>query len=322
MLQLLLNADETGTNGINGHDAVLTSTKHTLAANGLRYTNMHTTALCSPSRGCILTGRNHHSIGLATITETSTGYPGYNGILPFDKVQAEVGFDLMYSGSPADSYPFYGHAKVGTPEGSLFQGSPALAVGGYNFGVKDGVTDQNITYALAAKHLKAAAGLQPDNMELRYTLAQSYMWSEQYPEALAEFRYLLAKDPNSAPVHILLGQALDAANQVAAATAEFEAAAKASPRQPEVHFGLGYMYWKQQRYQEASLEFEAELTSLTSAKPEAKKAVPPLTELVKKGIPESDIESVGMGSEKPLVKPDDTPAKRARNRRYEIQVAL
>ena len=56
-----------------------------VAANGLRYTNMHTTALCSPSRGCILTGRNHHSIGLASITETSTGYPGYNGILPFDK---------------------------------------------------------------------------------------------------------------------------------------------------------------------------------------------------------------------------------------------
>jgi hypothetical protein len=56
-----------------------------LAANGLRYTNMHTTALCSPSRGCILTGRNHHSIGLASITETSTGYPGYNGILPFDR---------------------------------------------------------------------------------------------------------------------------------------------------------------------------------------------------------------------------------------------
>jgi arylsulfatase A-like enzyme len=56
-----------------------------LATAGLLYTNMHTTALCSPSRGCILTGRNHHSLGLASITETSTGYPGYNGILPFDK---------------------------------------------------------------------------------------------------------------------------------------------------------------------------------------------------------------------------------------------
>lgn len=56
-----------------------------LAAAGLRYTNMHTTALCSPSRGCIMSGRNHHSLGLATISETSSGYPGYNAILPFDK---------------------------------------------------------------------------------------------------------------------------------------------------------------------------------------------------------------------------------------------
>ena len=56
-----------------------------LAASGLRYTNMHTTALCSPSRACILAGRNHHSVGMATIAETSSGYPGYNSILPFDK---------------------------------------------------------------------------------------------------------------------------------------------------------------------------------------------------------------------------------------------
>ena len=56
-----------------------------LAANGLRYTNVHTTALCSPSRSCIMTGRNHHSMGLGTIAETSTGFPGYNAILPFNK---------------------------------------------------------------------------------------------------------------------------------------------------------------------------------------------------------------------------------------------
>ncbi len=55
-----------------------------LAENGLRYTNMHTTALCSPTRACILTGRNHHSNGLASITETATGYPGYNGEMPFE----------------------------------------------------------------------------------------------------------------------------------------------------------------------------------------------------------------------------------------------
>jgi OOP family OmpA-OmpF porin len=54
----------------------------------------------------------------------------------------------------------------------------------------------------------------------------------------------------------------------------------------------------------------------------AKRAAVIERELVKKGIPQSDIESVGMGSERPLVKPDDTPAKRAKNRRYEIQVRL
>jgi arylsulfatase A-like enzyme len=45
---------------------------------------MHTTALCSPSRSCMLTGRNHHSNGLACITEGSMGFPGSNGIIPFE----------------------------------------------------------------------------------------------------------------------------------------------------------------------------------------------------------------------------------------------
>ncbi len=45
-------------------------------------------------------------------------------------------------------------------------------------------------------------------------------------------------------------------------------------------------------------------------------------ELVAKGVPQNEIEAVGMGSEKPLVKPDDTPAKKAKNRRYEVQVRL
>ena len=55
-----------------------------LAANGLRYNNMHTTALCSPSRSCIITGRNHHSNAMACITEFATGFPGYNGNVPFE----------------------------------------------------------------------------------------------------------------------------------------------------------------------------------------------------------------------------------------------
>ena len=55
-----------------------------LAAGGLLYSNMHTTALCSPSRSCIITGRNHHANATASINELATGYPGYNGSIPFE----------------------------------------------------------------------------------------------------------------------------------------------------------------------------------------------------------------------------------------------
>jgi arylsulfatase A-like enzyme len=55
-----------------------------VAASGLRYANMHTTALCSPSRSCFLTGRNHHSNGVACIIELATGFPGYDGRMPFE----------------------------------------------------------------------------------------------------------------------------------------------------------------------------------------------------------------------------------------------
>ena len=55
-----------------------------LAANGLVFNNMHTTALCSPTRCCVLTGRNHHSNAMSCITEGSTGYPGGNGNIPFE----------------------------------------------------------------------------------------------------------------------------------------------------------------------------------------------------------------------------------------------
>ncbi len=55
-----------------------------VAESGLRYSNMHTTALCSPTRACVLTGRNHHSSGVACIMELATGYPGYDGRMPFE----------------------------------------------------------------------------------------------------------------------------------------------------------------------------------------------------------------------------------------------
>jgi arylsulfatase len=53
-----------------------------LAANGLKYNRFHTTALCSPTRQALLTGRNHHTVGMGGITEIATSAPGYNSILP------------------------------------------------------------------------------------------------------------------------------------------------------------------------------------------------------------------------------------------------
>ena len=53
-----------------------------LAKNGLTYNQFHTTALCSPTRAALLTGRNHHSCGTGVIIEMGTGYPGYTGIIP------------------------------------------------------------------------------------------------------------------------------------------------------------------------------------------------------------------------------------------------
>ncbi|NLS02733.1 arylsulfatase [Rhizobium sp. P32RR-XVIII] len=52
-----------------------------LAQSGLRFTNFHTTALCSPTRAALITGRNHHSVQTGVITEFATGYPGYNSVM-------------------------------------------------------------------------------------------------------------------------------------------------------------------------------------------------------------------------------------------------
>lgn len=61
---------------------VPTPTLDALAEEGLRFTRFHTTAICSPTRAALLTGRNHHQSGFGTISELSTGYPGYNSIWP------------------------------------------------------------------------------------------------------------------------------------------------------------------------------------------------------------------------------------------------
>ena len=82
---LFIILDDTGFGQLGCYGSPIdTPNLNRLAQNGLLYNNMHTTALCSPTRSCILTGRNHHSNGMSCITEGASGYPGSNGIIPFE----------------------------------------------------------------------------------------------------------------------------------------------------------------------------------------------------------------------------------------------
>jgi arylsulfatase A-like enzyme len=65
-----------------GRSCGMTPNFEALAANGLRYNRFHTTALCSPTRQALLTGRNHHAVGMGGVTEIATSAPDYNSLRP------------------------------------------------------------------------------------------------------------------------------------------------------------------------------------------------------------------------------------------------
>ena len=74
-----------------------------IAQRGLKYTNFHTTALCSPTRSCLLTGRNHTTNGMGCITEATSGFPNANGHMPFEcanlaEVLGERGWNTFHVG--------------------------------------------------------------------------------------------------------------------------------------------------------------------------------------------------------------------------------
>ena len=94
---LLIMTDDTGFGVTSTFGGVIpTPTLDRVAAMGLRYTNFNSTALCSPTRAALITGRNHHSAGFGVVAEQSTGYPGYDSIIPRDK--ATIGRILKDNG--------------------------------------------------------------------------------------------------------------------------------------------------------------------------------------------------------------------------------
>ena len=88
-----------------------------IAAQGLRYTDFHSTALCSPTRAALITGRNHHSVGNGVVGEIATGFPGYDLIIPIDKgtigtILKENGYATAWFGKDHNT-PSYQSSQAG-----------------------------------------------------------------------------------------------------------------------------------------------------------------------------------------------------------------
>jgi len=83
---LLIMTDDQGFGAPSTFGGVIpTPSMDRIAAAGLRYTNFHSTSLCSPTRAALITGRNHHSVGSGVVGEIATGFPGYDSIIPIEK---------------------------------------------------------------------------------------------------------------------------------------------------------------------------------------------------------------------------------------------
>jgi arylsulfatase len=101
---LLIMTDDVGFAAPSTFGGVIpTPTLDRIAAEGLRYTRFHTTALCSPTRAALLTGRNHHSVATATVVDQATGFPGYDSVIKRDTVAIgeilkQNGYDTSWFG--------------------------------------------------------------------------------------------------------------------------------------------------------------------------------------------------------------------------------
>ena len=151
---LLIMTDDVGFGAPSTFGGVIpTAALDRIAKAGLRYTQFHSTSLCSPTRAALITGRNHHSTGFGVISEQSTGFPGYNSIIPKDiatigEILKENGYATSWFGKdhntptftasqagPFDQWPigmgfeyFYGFVGGDTSqwEPNLFRNTTAI----------------------------------------------------------------------------------------------------------------------------------------------------------------------------------------------------
>ena len=142
-----------------------------LAADGLRYSNFHTTALCSPTRACVLTGRNHHSNGMGRIIDLATGFPGYDTRIPaangfLSEVLVEHGYAAYAVGKwhlTPDAETNLGATRVRWPLGRGFERF---------YGFMDGETNQFAPSLVSDNHFVGAGRALPDEGPGGYHLSE------------------------------------------------------------------------------------------------------------------------------------------------------
>jgi arylsulfatase A-like enzyme len=143
---LLIMTDDQGY-GVSGTfgGVIPTPALDRVAKAGLRYTQFHSTALCSPTRAALITGRNHHSVGSGVIGELSTGYPGYDSVIGIENatignILKENGYATSWFGKNHNT-PTYQYSVAGPydqwPSGMGFD---------YFYGFMGGETDQWTPY--------------------------------------------------------------------------------------------------------------------------------------------------------------------------------
>jgi arylsulfatase A-like enzyme len=143
---LLIMTDDQGYGVYSTFGGVIpTPAMDRIAKAGLRYTQFHSTALCSPTRAALITGRNHHSVGFGVISEQATGYPGYDSIITKDKatigeILKENGYATSWFGKNHNT-PTYLYSLAGPfdqwPSGMGFE---------YFYGFMGGETNQWTPY--------------------------------------------------------------------------------------------------------------------------------------------------------------------------------
>ena len=115
---LLIMTDDVGFGAPSTFGGVIpTPALDRIAKMGLRYTQFHSTALCSPTRAALITGRNHHSAGFGVVSEQSTGFPGYDSFIPKDKatigeILKENGYSTSWFGKDHNT-PTFQASQVG-----------------------------------------------------------------------------------------------------------------------------------------------------------------------------------------------------------------